>query len=95
MPKSPQTVGLADETIASRIKRLKTFINWCLRQEIITKNPFNKFEGFRKDNKQIDIFSRDELNKLLKFEKSYSNKSYKNFRDYCGIQQELVFGSNI
>ncbi|WP_242246202.1 phage integrase SAM-like domain-containing protein [Bacillus cereus group sp. BfR-BA-01523] len=37
VPESAQTVGLADETIASRIKRLKTFINWCLRQEIITK----------------------------------------------------------
>ncbi|PFJ81439.1 integrase [Bacillus cereus] len=83
MPESAQTVGLADETIASRIKRLKTFINWCLRQEIVTKNPFNKFEGFRKDSTQIDILSRDELNKLLKVAKSYSNNSYKHFRDYC------------
>ncbi|WP_235706382.1 phage integrase SAM-like domain-containing protein [Bacillus mycoides] len=56
VPESAQTVGLADETIASRIKRLKTFINWCLRQEIITKNPFNKFEGFRKDNTQIVFY---------------------------------------
>lgn len=62
---------------------MKTFINWCLRQEIIIKNPFNKFEGFRKDNTQIDILSRDELNKLLTVAKSYSNKSYKYFRDYC------------
>ncbi|MCS3594980.1 MULTISPECIES: hypothetical protein [Bacillus] len=30
-----------------------------MRQEIITKNPFNKFEGFRKDNKQIDILSNE------------------------------------
>lgn len=82
MPESAQTVGLADETISSRIKRLKTFINWCLRQEIISKNPFNKFEGFRKDNTQIDILSVDELNNLLKVAKSYSNKSFKHFRDY-------------
>ncbi|WP_240523756.1 hypothetical protein [Bacillus cereus] len=27
MPKASQTVGLSDETIATRIKRLKTFIN--------------------------------------------------------------------
>ncbi len=82
VPESAQTVGLADETISSRIKRLKTFINWCLRQEIISKNPFNKFEGFRKDNTQIDILSVDELNNLLKVAKSYSNKSFKHFRDY-------------
>lgn len=82
MPESAQTIGLADETITSRIKRLKTFINWCLRQEIINKNPFNKFEGFRKDNTQIDILSVDELNNLLKVAKSYSNKSFKHFRDY-------------
>ncbi|WP_319806021.1 phage integrase SAM-like domain-containing protein [Bacillus cereus] len=68
MPESAQTVGLTDETIASRIKRLKTFINWCLRQEIISKNPFNKFEGFRKDHSQIDILSIDELNNLLRWQ---------------------------
>lgn len=61
---------------------MKTFINWCLQQEIITKNPFNKFEGFRKDNTQIVILSRGELNNLLKVTKSYSNKSYKHFREY-------------
>lgn len=82
VPESAQTIGLADETIASRIKRLKIFINWCLLQEIISKNPFNKFEGFRKDNTQIDILSIDELNNLLKVAKSYSNKSFKHFRDY-------------
>ncbi|WP_242253639.1 phage integrase SAM-like domain-containing protein [Bacillus cereus group sp. BfR-BA-01403] len=31
MPKTSHTVGLSDETIATRIKRLKTFINWWLK----------------------------------------------------------------
>ncbi|AXR17004.1 MULTISPECIES: tyrosine-type recombinase/integrase [unclassified Bacillus (in: firmicutes)] len=82
MPKTSQTVGLSDETIATRIKRLKTFINWCLKEALIKQDPFIKFEGFRKDSKEIDILTKDELNRLLKVAKSYSNKSYKHFRDY-------------
>ncbi|WP_257155078.1 phage integrase SAM-like domain-containing protein [Bacillus cereus] len=82
MPKASQTVGLSDETIATRIKRLKTFINWCLKEELIKQDPFIKFEGSRKDSKEIEILTKDELNCLLKVAKSYSNKSYKHFRDY-------------
>ncbi|PEC30706.1 integrase [Bacillus cereus] len=82
VPESAQTVGLADETIATRIKQLKTFINWCLKEALIKQEPFIKFEGFRKDSKGIDILTKDELNRLLKVAKSYSNKSYKHFRDY-------------
>lgn len=82
MPKTSQTVGLSDETIATRIKWLKTFIYRCLKEALITQDPFIKFEGFRKDSKEIDILTKNELNCLLKVANSYSNKSYKHFRDY-------------
>lgn len=82
-PESAQTVGLADATIQSRIKRLKTFINWCLKEGLLKQSPFDKFEGFRIDAHTIDILTRDELNNLLKVVKSYSAKSYKHFRDYA------------
>lgn len=81
-PKSAQTKGLADASIEGRLKYLKTFINFCLKEELLLKNPFDRFEGFKKNAHAIDILTRNELNKLLKVSKSYSTKSYKHFRDY-------------
>ena len=81
-PKSAQTVGLADASIAGRIKYFKTFINWCVKKELIAKNPFDNWEGFKKDEPTIEILSREELNNLLKVAKEHSKKSFKHFRDY-------------
>ncbi|WHT49825.1 tyrosine-type recombinase/integrase [Sporosarcina thermotolerans] len=81
-PEHAQTVGLSDATIEGRLKYLKTFVNWCLKEEMLKDNPFNKFEGFRKDEVEIEILTREELNNLLKVVKGHSNKSFKNFRDY-------------
>jgi len=82
VPNHAKTVGLADASIATRIRGLKTFIKWCEREELIEKNPFNSFEGFKQNTPDIDILSRNELNNLLKVAKFYSNKSFKYFRDY-------------
>lgn len=81
-PSSAQTHGLADATIEGRIKYTKVFINWCVKNDHIKENPFHKFEGFKKEQKTIDILSRDEINNLLKVAKNYSKKSFKHFRDY-------------
>jgi integrase/recombinase XerD len=81
-PKSAQTVGLADASITGRIKYFKTFVNWCVKEELIAKNPFDKWEGFKKDAHNIDILTREELNNLLKVAKDHSKKSFKHFRDY-------------
>ena len=32
-PKEAQTIGLSDATIETRLKNLRTFINWCFKQE--------------------------------------------------------------
>lgn len=81
-PESAQTKGLADASIEGRLKYLKTFINYCLKEELLLKNPFDKFEGFKKDAHTIEILAKEELINLLKVAKSYSTKSYKHFRDY-------------
>ncbi|MFY0762154.1 tyrosine-type recombinase/integrase [Metabacillus dongyingensis] len=81
-PKNAQTIGLADASIAGRLKYLKAFINWCMKQDLIKKNPFDKFEGFKKDKTDIDILTRDEIQNLLKVAKLHSKISYKHFRDY-------------
>ena len=81
-PTSAKTVGLSDSSINGRIKYLKTFIKWCVNQDLIKENPFNKWEGFRKDAHSVVILTRDEIDNLLKVAKAHSTKSYKNFRDY-------------
>ncbi|KQL47790.1 MULTISPECIES: tyrosine-type recombinase/integrase [Bacillus] len=82
-PRSAQTVGLSDASIETRLNNLKTFIAWCMKEELLQKNPFDKFEGFKKDEHTIDILTREELNRLLKVAKEHSKKSFKHFRDYC------------
>lgn len=81
-PIEAQTTGLADASIEGRLKYLKTFVNWCMKEELFKKNPFDKFEGFKKDAHSIDVLSKEEINNLLKVAKTHSTKSYKHFRDY-------------
>lgn len=82
-PESAQTVGLADATIDTRVRNLKTFVNWSIKQGLIQKNPFDTWEGFKKDAHTIEILTREELDNLLKVAKEHSKKSFKHFRDYC------------
>ncbi|MFC0469575.1 tyrosine-type recombinase/integrase [Halalkalibacter kiskunsagensis] len=81
-PNSAKTVGFADASIEGRLKYLKTFVNWCVKQDKLKKNPFDKFEGFKKDAHTIDILSREEINSLVKVAKTHSKKSYKHYRDF-------------
>jgi len=81
VPEHVKTIGLADASIATRIRSLKTFINWCLRKKVIQSNPFDDWEGFKQNSTEIDVLTRSELNNLLKVAKFYSNKSFKYFRD--------------
>ncbi len=82
MPDKAKTHGLSDATIETRLKNLKTFMSWCVKEGLIIKNPFDRFEGFKKDEQTIDILTREELNCLLKTAKDHSKKSFKHFRDY-------------
>lgn len=81
-PDHAKTKGLSDASVETRLKNLKTFIGWCVKEELILKNPFDKFEGFKKDEHTIDILTREELNRLLKVAKDYSKKSFKHYRDF-------------
>lgn len=42
IPEHTQTVGLSDATIEGRLKYLKTFVNWCLKTEIMKENPLSR-----------------------------------------------------
>lgn len=81
-PKEAQTVGLKDISIVGKIKYLRVFMNWCIKEDLLKKDPFAKFEGFKKDSNSIEILTKDEINNLLKVVKSHSTSSYKNYRDY-------------
>lgn len=81
-PQHSQTVGLADASIEGRLKYLKTFVNWCMKEDLFKKSPFDKFEGFKKDKPDIEILNRNEIKSLLNVAKSHSKKSYKHFRDF-------------
>lgn len=81
-PAEYQTKGLADASVETRIKNLKSFMIWCQKEELIQKNPFDKFEGFQQNKKEIEILTRSEIDELLRVAKVHSKKSFKHFRDY-------------
>jgi integrase/recombinase XerD len=82
MPEHTQTIGLSDASVYGKIKYLKTFISWCIKEDLLKKDPFVKWGGFKKDTHTIDILSREEINSLLNVVKSHSKKSFKHFRDF-------------
>ena len=104
IPASAKTAGLSDSTIATRIKRLKTFINYCVKHDKFQRNPFDKVETFKQDATTIEILTRNEMDNLLKVCKNQSEKSYKNFRDLvllhvlidsmCRINEALTLSPN-
>ncbi|MFD9363028.1 tyrosine-type recombinase/integrase [Priestia megaterium] len=82
VPDRMKTVGLADSSISTRIRSLKTFINWCVKKDLLQRNPFDRYEGFKQNAHEIDVLTRSELSNLLKVTKAHSKKSFKHFRDY-------------
>lgn len=66
------------------------------QKDLIKLDSFIKFEGFHKGNAEINILPKEDFNRLLKIAKSYSNKSYKRFRDYVLLHPLLngIFRKN-
>lgn len=63
-------------------KTAKNVDKLVAQKDLIKLDSFIKFEGFHKGNAEINILTKEDFNRLLKIAKSYSNKSYKRFRDY-------------
>lgn len=68
--------GVTEATVDNRRRYLNTFFDWCLSEELITKNPVKKVEKVRIVKKEKEAFNDIEIEKM----RSYLN----NDRGYLG-----------
>lgn len=67
--------GLSPTTIDNTRKFIKSFFNWCIHNEFIYKNPFNKIKKIRRNIIKNDVLSEMEIETL---------------RDSCKDKRELA-----
>ncbi len=65
-------------TINKRIATLKVFFNWCIEEEILTKNPAEKITYLPEKKPMIKTFNHEHVKAIINF---YSGKFYLDVRN--------------
>lgn len=63
---SLQERGLSSHTQHKYARNIKTFLNYCVRDELLTVSPFVKVQMPRLQQKVLKSFTPDEIKKILK-----------------------------
>lgn len=63
---SLQERELKDYTIDGNYKAIQTFLNFCVRDELLSDTPMRKVSAVKVDKKIIPALTQDEIKKLLK-----------------------------
>jgi len=74
---------LAGSTIDIQYRNLKAFVNWCIEEELITRNPMKRVPKPRYEKVLPESLTDEELVKLLNGVRNSGNVMA--FRDYCII----------
>ena len=53
IPDHAKTKGLKDVSVAGKLKYSNVFMNWCQKQKLLTENPFDDYDGFKKIKKKL------------------------------------------
>ncbi len=87
----PPASGLtyAVSTVCSQIARWKSFFNWCFKEELIEKSPVLRLEFPKGEERVIDAFAEDQLQKMLDM---FDLSTPLGFRDYVIILLMLDTG---
>jgi site-specific recombinase XerD len=56
-------VGIQNNSLVKYFKTFKTVCNYAIKLELITKNPFNKYDGKLKVKEAV-FLTQDELNRI-------------------------------
>ncbi|WP_417371218.1 site-specific integrase [Gelidibacter japonicus] len=70
--------GIQNNSVVKYFKTFKTVCNYAIKLELITKNPFNKYDGKLKVKEAVYL-TQDELNKIE--QKSFSNERLERVKD--------------
>jgi integrase/recombinase XerD len=86
-PKNGST--LAPVSVATHIRRVKTFFHWCYKEELIDKNPSDRLESPKVDEKIIDTFTEKQIEQMMG---AFDLSTTQGFRDYVIILLMLDTG---
>lgn len=67
--------GLARNSILRKISSLRTFCRYLLREGVLTDNPFQSLNAPRKERSLPNVFSRDQVQRLLAAPRDYWRKA--------------------
>jgi integrase/recombinase XerD len=81
--------SLSASTVATHIRRWKSFYSWCFREELIEKNPSTRLEYPKVDEKVIDTFSEKQIEQMIN---TFDLSTPGGFRDYVIIVLMLDTG---
>ena len=57
--------GLSPESVYGHWKDLRIWLNWCVRQEMLDKNPLNKMRPPKREKKIKPVPTQEELQRLI------------------------------
>ncbi len=85
-------VGLSSRTVNNTIRNLKVLLNWCVREGYMYISPMNNVSYQPEDNKHFQVFSDDQIIKLLQ---QPNRRTFIGMRDYCMMLSLVDTGMRI
>lgn len=66
--------NISDRTRSDIYSLLIMFINWCVNNDYLVKNPFKGIENFSYEDKKMDFYTIEDFQKLIDYMKDKYNK---------------------
>jgi integrase/recombinase XerD len=57
--------GLSSETVYDHFKDIRIWLNWCVKQEMLERNPLNKMRPPKREKKIKPVPTQEELQRLI------------------------------
>lgn len=76
---------ISDRTRSDIYSLLIMFINWCVNNDYLVKNPFRGIENFSYEDKKMDFYTIEEFQQLI----NYMNEKYNKYNDYITLVASL------
>ncbi len=96
--------ALADHTIKGYVQVIKGFFNWCVREELLAKNPAARLENPAVGKYVIKTFSQEQIRAMLELCDTHTAIGYRDYTiilllldtgirvsELCGLTLEMVF----
>ncbi len=77
--------NISDRTRSDIYSLLIMFINWCVNNDYLVKNPFKGIENFSYEDKKMDFYTIEEFQQLI----DYMNNKYRKNKNHITLVASL------